>query len=201
MPRIWTDTIESHRQQVHDAILDATADLVDEAGPMSVTMSAIADRAGIGRATLYKYFPDVESILIAWHSRQFGDRLAQLGVLRASPVVSLDDLVAFALQQRTHRRHHGSSGVVGNLAQALAAPSPKMPDSVEEHVVGALSDVMDQLARRGEARSDVGVDVLARWVLHCIHAPVDIDDGALATLLKASLAATRAGPRPARRRP
>jgi len=28
-------------------------------------MSHIAERAGIGRPTLYKYFPDVETILLA----------------------------------------------------------------------------------------------------------------------------------------
>ena len=68
MPRIWADTIDTHRRQVTDAILDATAELIAEHGPMSVAMSAIAERAGIGRATLYKYFPDVESILVAWHT-------------------------------------------------------------------------------------------------------------------------------------
>jgi AcrR family transcriptional regulator len=45
------------------AILDTTAALVAEGGLLSVTMSRIAEEAGIGRATLYKYFPDVEAIL------------------------------------------------------------------------------------------------------------------------------------------
>ena len=38
-------------------------------GLLSVTMSQVAEEAGIGRATLYKYFPDVESILAVWHER------------------------------------------------------------------------------------------------------------------------------------
>ena len=41
-------------------------------------MSRIAEETGIGRATLYKYFPDVESILLAWHDRTIGEHLQRL---------------------------------------------------------------------------------------------------------------------------
>jgi hypothetical protein len=78
VPRLWTDTITAHRAAVQDAVLDAAAALAAEHGPASVTMSQIAEQAGIGRATLYKYFPDVEAILIAWHQRHITRHLAQL---------------------------------------------------------------------------------------------------------------------------
>ena len=80
VPRLWTETIEAHRREVRDAILGATSRLVSEHGLLSVTMSQIAEDAGIGRATLYKYFSDVEAILLAWHERQVtgGTELAAL---------------------------------------------------------------------------------------------------------------------------
>ncbi|HEX5902785.1 MAG TPA: helix-turn-helix domain-containing protein, partial [Actinomycetota bacterium] len=56
MPRLWTETVDAHRREVRSAVLDAAADLVAERGLRSVTMSEIAHRSGIGRATLYKYF-------------------------------------------------------------------------------------------------------------------------------------------------
>jgi AcrR family transcriptional regulator len=59
--------VETHRQEVREAILDATGSLVQSRGLLAVTMSDIAEATGIGRATLYKYFPDVETILSAWH--------------------------------------------------------------------------------------------------------------------------------------
>ena len=82
MPKLWTDSIEAHRRAVADAILDTTAALVAEHGITAVSMSSVADRAGIGRATLYKYFSDVEQILSAWHERQVGVHLARLAELR-----------------------------------------------------------------------------------------------------------------------
>ena len=82
VPRLWNDTIQAHRAAVNDAILDTTAALVAKHGLRSVTMSQIAEQTGIGRATLYKYFPDVEAILAAWHERQIAAHLQQLTELR-----------------------------------------------------------------------------------------------------------------------
>ncbi|WP_291415838.1 TetR/AcrR family transcriptional regulator [Actinophytocola sp.] len=63
VPKLWTETIDAHRQAVRDAAMDATAALVADQGLASVTMSRIAEHTRIGRATLYKYFPDVASIV------------------------------------------------------------------------------------------------------------------------------------------
>src|SRR5215204_726397 len=82
VPKLWTETIETHRREVREAILDTTAALVAEHGLLGVTMSQIAEETGIGRATLYKYFPDVEAILLAWHDRQITAHLAQLTEIR-----------------------------------------------------------------------------------------------------------------------
>jgi AcrR family transcriptional regulator len=43
--------------EVRDVIVETTAALVAEHGLRAVTMSQIAEDTGIGRATLYKYFP------------------------------------------------------------------------------------------------------------------------------------------------
>lgn len=51
------ETIETHRNPVSGAILDAAAALVSGHGLSGLTM--IVQAAGIGRAALYKYFPYV----------------------------------------------------------------------------------------------------------------------------------------------
>lgn len=54
VPKLWSETIEAHRREVHDAIIETTAARVAEHGLRAVTMSQIAEETGIGRATLYK---------------------------------------------------------------------------------------------------------------------------------------------------
>jgi AcrR family transcriptional regulator len=192
MPRIWADTIDSHRRQVQDAILDTTAELIVEQGPMSVTMSTIAARVGIGRATLYKYFPDLESILIAWHTRNFGHRLAHVEALSESTSVTLHDVMTFVRTQRERHRRHGPTDLLATLAHALAGNGTRMPDTVEREIHDALRRLMRQLARRSEIRTDLDADVLARWLFHVIHAPDDVDNDAVVSLLADSLAPTAA---------
>src|SRR5215213_10130134 len=82
VPKLWNQTVEAHRRAVRDAILDATWALVTEHGLASVTMSRIAEDTGIGRATLYKYFSDVEAILVAWHERHVTGHLEHLAEVR-----------------------------------------------------------------------------------------------------------------------
>ena len=83
MPKLWTDTVEGHRHAVRAAILDAVAALVAEIGFSGLSMTGVAERAGVTRATLYKYFPDTEVLLRAWHERQVSEHLAGLERVRS----------------------------------------------------------------------------------------------------------------------
>jgi AcrR family transcriptional regulator len=59
-------------------VLDAAARLFAERGGRAVTMEQIAAAAGVGKATLYRRYPDVGSIAIALlddHERALQDRL------------------------------------------------------------------------------------------------------------------------------
>lgn len=53
------------RATTHDAIHQAAVDLFREAGFVETTMPMIAERAGIGRSTLFRYFSSKADIL--WH--------------------------------------------------------------------------------------------------------------------------------------
>src|SRR5579863_7346997 len=106
MPKLWNATIEAHRYEVREALLDTVAALVAKHGLRAVTMSQIAEETGIGRATLYKYFPDVEAILLAWHERQITAHLEQLAALSKQGGRAIERLEAvletFALIQHQH---------------------------------------------------------------------------------------------------
>src|ERR1700676_1437332 len=73
--KLWSETIESHRKEVRAAISESTATMAAEGGLRAVTMAKVAGTVGIGRATLYKYFPDVDCILTAWHEEHVAHHL------------------------------------------------------------------------------------------------------------------------------
>src|SRR5215213_4907635 len=119
VPNLWNETIEAHRAAVREAILDTAMVLVSEHGLRSVTMSQIAEKTGIGRATLYKYFPDVESILLAWHERQVDRHLEQLAAVRDRPGLPgarLEAVLeAYALILHAHPHVHPGADLVAQL--------------------------------------------------------------------------------------
>jgi AcrR family transcriptional regulator len=148
MPKLWDGTIEAHRRAVREATLDAAAALVARHGLRAVTMSQIAEETGIARATLYKYFPDVEAILAAWHERQVSGHLEQLAEIRDREGDAAERLAAapevYALIQHDLRPAH-SPELVAHLHR-------------HDHVAGArrqLADFVRELlaAGRGPATS------------------------------------------------
>jgi AcrR family transcriptional regulator len=166
VPKLWNETIAAHRRDVRDAIIDATAALVDEVGPLAVTMSRVADRAGIGRATLYKYFPDVEAVLAAWHERHVAAHLDQLAELRDSPGDPGERLDAFLRRyaQICYRRAQ-HSGEVSTLLHREDHVT-----EAEQRLLGLFSDMIGEAARAGVIRNDVDGDELARYCLHALGA-------------------------------
>jgi AcrR family transcriptional regulator len=165
MPRIWSETIAAHRDAVRDATLDAAAALVAEHGLTGVTMSQIARESGIGRATLYKYFPDIESILTAWHERHIAEHLEHLAEVSetAPPAGQLQAaLRAYAIQSRQMRGHR--SDLAAMLHQGEHATR------AHAHLNEFLTALIGEAAARGEARDDVPAEELAAYCLHALTA-------------------------------
>lgn len=61
----WADARSSFKRDQRQAIATAAIELLVEQGSAELTMSTVAERAGISRQTLYRYFPDLASVLAA----------------------------------------------------------------------------------------------------------------------------------------
>jgi AcrR family transcriptional regulator len=188
VPRLWTETIEEHRRAVHDATLDTTAALVREHGLAAVTMSQIAAAAGIGRATLYKYFPDVEAILVAWHDRHIALHLRQLSAARdavGTPAEQLEAvLTEFALIQH---EHHDTELPVSLLhrGEHVARARQQLQDLV--------ADLLATGAQAGQIRADMAPGELAGYCLHALTAAGTLpSEVAVRRLLAVTMAGLRA---------
>ena len=167
VPKLWNETIEAHRHQVRDAILDTTATLAFEHGLRAVTMAQIAEQAGIGRATLYKYFPDVDAILHAWHHRQITAHLAQLAEVKDRTDGAGRRLEA-VLQAYARIAHQASSHHNTEIGRFLHRGEhlTDAQQQLHELVTSLLTDAGDA----GELRSDVPPAELAAYCLHALDA-------------------------------
>jgi AcrR family transcriptional regulator len=189
VPKLWNETIEEHRREVREAILDTTVALVAEQGLLSVTMSQIAEETGIGRATLYKYFPDVEAILLAWHERQINGHLGYLAKVRdaeGDPGERLAAVLeAYAVISHESRGHSDTE-----LAALLHR---------DAHVVVAEQQLRDMVrnlvaegVKSGDIRDDVSPGELANYCLHALTAASTLPSkAAVRRLVEVTLAGLR----------
>jgi AcrR family transcriptional regulator len=189
VPKLWTETIETHRREVRDAIVETTAALVVEHGLRAVTMSRIAEDTGIGRATLYKYFPDVEAILLAWSERHVTGHLTYLFELRDQPGGAGERLTAvleaFALISYEISHQHGADLV------ALVHQGDDVANA-ERQVSHLLRDLLAEAAKTGQVRGDVAPDELASYCLHALAAAGSLSSkSAVRRLVTVTLAGLR----------
>ena len=194
VPRIWSKTIEAHRDAVREATINATAALVAVHGLTGVTMSQIAKDTGIGRATLYKYFPDVESILRAWHERQIDQHLKELLQVRdhtTGAAERLEAVLTAYAEAISHRRAH-DDGLAGMLHRG-------------EHVAAAhqqlrefLRDLIADAAAARAVRQDIPAGELTLYCLNALAAAASLPDPAATGRL---VQTTLTGLRPSSARP
>ena len=189
VPKLWNETIETHRREVRDAILDTTAALVGEHGLLSVTMSRIAEKTGIGRATLYKYFPDVQAILLAWHEREIAAHLEHLADLRHKGRNARERLEAvleaYALiSHESHKHHDRQLAAFLHRDEQVARAQQQLRDMIR--------DLITEASATGEVRDDVSPDELASYCLHALAAASSLPSkAAVRRLVTVTLAGLR----------
>lgn len=186
VPKLWNETIDSHRRAVREAILDTAGVLANGQGLSSVTMSEIALGAGIGRATLYKYFPDVDAILVAWHERQVAIHLKYLAEIRAQGGYSHERLKAVleAYALIAHQHHGTELSALLHQGQHIVR--------AQEQLSNFIGDMLTQGAEAGDIRKDIAPGELASYCLHALTAASSLPSkAAVLRLVKITMAGLR----------
>lgn len=192
MPRLWNDTVEAHREDVRAAILAATTTLVDHGGLRAVTMSRIADQAGIARATVYKYFPDAEAVLAAWHERRVQAHLSELAELCDGPRSAWERLVDVLTKYASIRQ--GGERHIGRGASEVLHARPHVSEA-HDALIGLVRGLLVEAVNDGEVRADVPPGELAAYCLHALAAVTTVRSRpAQARLVGVVLAGLRPSP-------
>jgi AcrR family transcriptional regulator len=168
VPTRWDETVDGHRRAVQDAVLDAAWSLVEERGLLAVTMSDIAERAGIGRATLYRHFADVPAVLQQWHARQVAEHLAELSEVAGTGPAE-GRLEAVLLTWARIARQRGRRDV--DLVAALhPEPDGAHREPAHHRLQALVAGLVAEGAAGGHVRGDVPADELAAWCLGALTA-------------------------------
>src|SRR5882762_7851754 len=123
-------------------------------------MSQIAEDAGVGGATLYKYFSSVVAILVAWHERQVAGHLEYLAEVRdqAGGAGERLEAVLAAYALISHEHHSTELAALLHRGEHVAR--------AHQHLSNLIRDMLAEGAATGDVRSDVAPSELASYCLH-----------------------------------
>ena len=181
-------------QKARLATLAATAQLVLERGDVRVSMDAVAEHAGVSKATIYRWWPSKEMLVLEalkdWVT--FGVVERDTGTLRG-------DLLALVVSWVREIRRRPFGRLIASLV-AEAQANPEFASAYHAHFFNLRREparaVFERAMARGEAPQDLDVEAAIDFVfgpmyhrlLHG-HAPLseryarDVVDCALSGIL------------------
>ncbi|TWJ22968.1 TetR/AcrR family transcriptional regulator [Micromonospora endolithica] len=160
MAEDWRDTLETHKARYRERIIDAAIELVAEEGVAKASMAALAQRAGIGRATVYKYFPDVEHALLAHVEREVDDchaALRAVHVREEDPVARLRGCIEALLAYFASQRHRLSWVTLeqADLSSAAVSRLRTLMTNLPQPFIETIATGIDTGGLRGDLRPEV----------------------------------------------
>jgi AcrR family transcriptional regulator len=145
-----------------DRLLDAARACVLAVGVRRTTVTDVARRAGVSRMTLYRRFPDLEGVLAALMTREFG-RLVANAAARAEGATTRARMVAMVV--------HGARALAGDpLFERLLDVDPELLLPYVTQRLGGMQKMAVEAGARaladadGSVRTDAPPEVLSAAV-------------------------------------
>jgi AcrR family transcriptional regulator len=140
-----------------DAILRAAREILAEGGPGAITMEGVAARAGVGKPTVYRWWPDRHAVAMAALMEGEGKR----------PSASAPRSSVQALRQQLRTIAERFSTRTGRHVTAMIAASDsdtELAKAFRNHFVLARRAegraLLERAIRDGEVKRDIDVDVV-----------------------------------------
>ncbi len=152
--------------RVHRAILDATRDVLIESGFSRFRLEHVAERAGVGKATIYRRWATREALVL--------ELLLEL----AAPHLDIEDVGdtrAELVAATTNPLRAVTETPFGPVIRALLsqiAGNPALGDPFRAAVVQARRDAIAAVIARGVARGDLRPDAEADLATELLVGPV-----------------------------
>ena len=150
----------------HAAIMDAVYTLLQEKSVRDLTMEEVAKRAGVGKPTLYKWWPTKATLVLAMLCERMAPNLAMPTVLTAEE----------SLRLRVRRLIDAFNGPFGKIVAGLIAEGQSEPAIRQQFFDRLVSPrraaTIADLQRgksEGELRSDIQPDLLNDAIFGAIY--------------------------------
>jgi AcrR family transcriptional regulator len=140
-------------------ITEATMHLHEEIGPAKTTVSAIADRAGVQRATVYRHFPDDEALIGACSAHWMSlNPFPDIGAWAS--IDDVDERLRSGLAEMYDWYAHTETMVERLLRDRAAVPPIDQRLGARDAYLDAAADVLlrgrpERGARRRQARAAI----------------------------------------------
>jgi AcrR family transcriptional regulator len=152
-------------EETRKAILRAARELLAEGGPGAVTMEAVAERAGVGKPTLYRSWPDRHAVAMA--ALMADDAEAPERKRKRTALHALADEL-----QRIVERFSTSTGRHITALLAAADQDSELSKSFRNHFVLARRAEGRALLERARAEGDIRGDVDLEVALDLLYGPL-----------------------------
>jgi AcrR family transcriptional regulator len=146
------------------AILEAARKLLHEGGPGAVTVEAIAERAGVGKPTIYRWWPDRHAVAMA---ALMETDVASVASKKRSAVSTLrEQLRAIARKFATSTGRHVTSMIASTQSES------ELSKAFRSHFVLARRAEGKALLERAIAAREVRSDLDVEVVLDLLYGPL-----------------------------
>ncbi len=145
-------------ERSHRAILDAANELLAERGFVDLTIEEVAQRAGVGKTTIYRRWPSKGTLVFEAFASDYRNRLPpqDTGSLRGDLLAVLRGFIKIAKGTVTGRT------LVGLIAEVQR--DPELAEVWRERFVGPVREqhrqMFERAFERGEASPDADPEVL-----------------------------------------
>jgi AcrR family transcriptional regulator len=147
-------------ERAHEAILDATLDLLVEEGFSRMSIEGVANRAHVGKATIYRRWPSKADLVAEAVARIKGHELQDVDTGNVR-----DDLASLWRQASKGSRDSGSGEVTELMVKLMSARArhPELQEAFTRHVIEPrrriVADVLRRGIERGELRADLDIEL------------------------------------------
>jgi AcrR family transcriptional regulator len=140
------------------AILRAARELLDQGGPGAVTMEAVSARAGVGKPTVYRWYPDRHAVAMAALMERDAAASGDADARRRTAILALrDQLRAIARRFATSTGRHITSMIAASDAES------ELSKAFRNHFVLARRSegraLLQSAIGQGAVRADVDLEV------------------------------------------